>query len=193
MLFFVLGLMSVTEPVIDLNKALSRFHNLQANVQQITETQSGQTLKSSGLLWLERPNQFRYQIKSPNEQLYVSDGHQLWNYDKPLLQVIVQPLNRQIQQTPLLLLSGKVSDISKLFKVTSIADGEFELIPKSKDNLISKIVMTFKLGHPEDMQLTNPFGQITTINFTDVRMNQPISKSLFQFVPPKGVDVLRQG
>lgn len=192
MLGVLLGVMALNEPITDLNRQLNNFHNMTADVSQVTETQSGQDLSSSGKIWISKPDRFRYQISKPNKQLYVSDGHQLWTYEQALLQVIVQPLNKQIEQTPMLLLSGKVEDVNKLFNVKSLAKNQFVLTPKKQDNLISKILLVFKLNHPEEMQLTNPFGQVTTITFTNVKLNRNMSQNFFRFTPPAGVDVLKQ-
>lgn len=182
----------IITPTQELTQQLASYQTLVANIRQVTETQSGQALKSSGKLWIQRPDRFKYEISQPNEQLYVSDGKQLWNYEKALLQVVVHPLGQQIDQTPMLLLSGKVKNIGQLFTVKALSASSFILTPKDQDSLIAKIQLSFDHQKPETMVLTNPFGQITTIRFNQVKLNQKLSKALFQFKPPKGVDVLSQ-
>ncbi len=83
-------------------QANSKAHNL---VIQITE----------GEMALERPGKFLWQINKPDQQLLVSDGKQLWIYDKDLEQVIIQPVNQRLDETPALLLAGEVESIQRIF------------------------------------------------------------------------------
>ena len=188
-LLLLLGLSTVS--VADLQKQLSQFHSFSATFKQTLTTQQGGSQTSVGHVWIQKPNRFRWQVDKPNKQLFVSDGKRLWNYEEGLLQVTVHPLISQLSQAPLLLLSGRVSSINKLFIVSKLGINRYQLIPKNRSSLIKKIILAFNKSKLSQLQFTNAMGQVSIIHFNDATINQQLAPGLFQFVPPKGVDVLR--
>jgi outer membrane lipoprotein carrier protein len=42
------------------------------------------------------------------------------------------------------------------------------------------------------MRLQDGLGQVTRLTFSDVKQNPKIDEKLFQFTPPKGVDVMTE-
>lgn len=186
----LLILLFTTTSFANLQTQLSHFHTFSAGFKQTLMTPSGQSQTSSGRVWIQKPGQFRWQVNHPNHQLYVSNGKTLWDYEKGLQQVIITPLNQQLSQTPLLLLSGKVEHISKLFTVKRLGAGHYQLTPKAKGGLIQTIRLQFSRKSLKQLQFTNTMHQTSTINFHDVHINPHLAASLFQFTPPKGIDVL---
>lgn len=174
----------------DLQMQLSQFHSFSATFQQTLITQQGDSQTSVGHVWIQKPNRFRWQVSKPNKQLFVSDGKQLWNYEEDLLQVTVHPLTSQLGQTPLLLLSGRASNINKLFVVSSLGANRYQLIPRNKNSLIKRIILAFNNHALSQLEFTNAMGQVSIIHFSNATINQQLAPDLFQFVPPKGVDVL---
>src|SRR3989338_5265990 len=87
-----------------LNQLLQSFHSMSANfTQNITDNQGNQSM-ATGSLIIQKPNQFRWEEVSPNEQLFISDGKKLWNVEPDLEQVTVSALSQNLSTTPLLLL-----------------------------------------------------------------------------------------
>jgi outer membrane lipoprotein carrier protein len=41
------------------------------------------------------------------------------------------------------------------------------------------------------MELRDGFGQVTRLRFTDLERNPKLPRDLFEFVPPRGVDIIR--
>ena len=175
----------------DLQQDLNHFHSMQANFEQIATTPQGQQLKSQGRMWLTKPNRFRWEVTAPNKQLYVTDGKTLWTYEADLLQATEQPLQLHVSQMPILLLSGQVSQLNKLFTVTQLHPGHYRLIPKQADGMIQSIGLAFDHGVPTQLVIRNSTGQMTAIQFSHVVLNQSLPVGLFHFSPPKDVDVLR--
>jgi outer membrane lipoprotein carrier protein len=143
---------------------------------------------------LKRPGQFRWQTDAPMEQLLVSDGKQVWLYDPDLEQVTIQALDQRLTHTPALLLSGDVSKISENFEIShqeSSGVVDFVLKPKARDTLFDNLRLSFRNGVINDMQLIDSVGQRTNILFAGVKMNAPLSASLFRFVPPAGTDIIQ--
>lgn len=123
-----------------LNTLLSNTKSMTANFTQTTKGanggKSGLSAKNgtfSGNVSLQRPNNFRWNITSPSEQLIVTDGSALWVYDKDLEQVTRQSTDQQVGNTPALLLSGDPSKIAKNFKITqpNATKNYYVLYPKT--------------------------------------------------------------
>lgn len=189
LLFLLLCLFSSTSLFASLQSQLNAFHSMTANFTQ-TLSAHGQTQTTQGKLWLQKPDQFRWQVAKPHQQLYISNGKTLWDYDANLMQVIVRPLGKTLSQTPLKLLSGQAEHLGQQFKVIALSHGQYQLIPKQSGALIKTITLQFHYGKLSKLSFENATGQVSVIRLSDVQLNSKISSALFQFTIPKGVDVL---
>jgi len=178
----------------DLARKLGNFKTLSADISQVMQTDTGQTTTSTGHIWIKQPGKFRYEIDAPESETFVSDGKDLYDYEPDLMQVVVRPLNQSLSETPLLLLSGGVDQLEKIFVVKESSkanlETQFLLVPREKDALISQLILIFKGENPSAMAITNSFGQTTTVNFSNINKNTTISDSQFKLNLPKDVDVL---
>ena len=175
-----------------LNKLLTNTKSMSANFTQTTKGASNGTFKGS--MSVQRPNNFRWETKSPSEQLIVANGNSLWIYDKDLEQATKQNVDNQVGNTPALLLSGDPSKIDKNFKITQPYNNKnyYVLYPKSDSASFKNLSVSFSGGKPVMMVLNDTLGQTTSIKFNGIKMNPKISSSQFKFTPPKGVDVINQ-
>lgn len=174
-----------------LNALLTNTKSMTASFTQTTKGASSGTF--SGVMSVQRPNNFRWETKSPSEQLIVANGNSLWVYDKDLEQVTKQNVDNQVGNTPALLLSGDPSKIDKNFKITQPHGNKnyYVLYPKA-DTSFKSLSISFNGGKPVMMVLNDSLGQTTSIKFSNIKMNPSISASQFKFTPPKGVDVINQ-
>lgn len=184
-----------------LNTLLSNTKSMTANFTQTTKGanggKNGLSAKNgtfSGNVSLQRPNNFRWNITSPSEQLIVTDGSALWVYDKDLEQVTRQNADQQLGNTPALLLSGDPNKISQNFKITqpNAKKNYYVLYPKASGSNFNSLAVSFNGGKPVMMVLNDSLGQVTSIKFSNVKLNGSIPSSQFKFTPPKGVDVINQ-
>lgn len=175
-----------------LNKLLTNTKSMTANFTQTTKGASSGTFRGS--MSVQRPNNFRWETKSPSEQLIVANGNSMWIYDKDLEQATKQGVDTQVGNTPALLLSGDPSKIDKNFKITQPYANKnyYVLYPKSGDASFKSLSMSFNGGKPVMMVLNDTLGQTTSIKFSGIKMNPSISSSQFKFTPPQGVDVIDQ-
>lgn len=196
----------------NLNQYLSRVTSLQANFTQTTQVTNpsrapaSKNLKSThlnqtftGVMQVKRPGQFRWETTSPSKQLIITSGTTVWIYDPDLEQVVKQQMDVQVGNTPALLLSGNAASIMKGFKVTqpNPKDAYFVLYPKEADGVFESLGIRFvgtssNQFAPSQMILKDSLGQQTTINFSNVKLNPSLNNSLFNFVPPKGTDIIEQ-
>lgn len=184
---------SQTTATNNLNRLLTATKSMSANFTQTTYAGSKKT-NFSGTMSVQRPNQFRWETKSPAEQLIVANGNTLWIYDKDLQQATKQSVGNQVGETPALLLSGDVNQISRNFRISQpdAAKNYYVLTPKSANANFKNISVSFNGGRPVMMVLNDNLGQTTSIRFSNITMNKKIAASQFDFKPPAGVDVISQ-
>ncbi len=151
--------------------------------------------ESSGMLRVQRPNRFNLEYRQPYYQLYIADGRELYFYDKDLEQVTVKAQEGMLDNTPAMLLSNPAK-LDQLYHVKP--QGEegglfwYELIPKQEGGSFERINLAFKDNHLRIMELQDSFSQTTRLMFKNIKRNPDLDPKLFQFTPPKGVDVIRQ-
>jgi outer membrane lipoprotein carrier protein len=148
---------------------------------------------SSGTFEFERPGRFRWTYDKPYEQIIVSDGQKLFVYDRDLNQVTVKKIGAALPASPASILFG-TNEFERDFEVRD--DGERDGMswivarPRARDTQFDAIRIGFRNGVPGAMQIADSFGQTTVLAFKRFERNPKLAAGLFQFVPPKGADVL---
>ncbi|MFA6038288.1 MAG: outer membrane lipoprotein chaperone LolA [Legionellales bacterium] len=179
-----------------LDKQLSSTQSFEAHFVQATQSSQFGNQITQGEMALQRPGKFRWQITKPDQQLLVSDGKQLWIYDQDLEQVIIQPVNQRLDETPALLLAGKVDSIQEFFKVsqfTSTKPGQwYELKSLDRDGLVDKVILNFDNNTIQSMQIFDNLGQRTNITFSQIKTNPNFPANYFSFKAPAGVEIISE-
>lgn len=173
--------------LIDLNTLDTAF------IQTVYATEGDLLQQISGQLQAARPGQVRWETAPPMEQLIVSDGTTLWLFDPDLEQVTVRSFSNDLSRTPAVLFIGDLAALEQTYQV-SVEHGQlsvFTLIPLTDDNLYEKLTLSFAGKKPTGMKLWDGLGQRTEIEFSNTELNCPLSPELFTFIPPEGVDILR--
>lgn len=196
--FLLIPAFSIAADASDrLSGMLSNARTMTASFEQtITGGNGAVTQQSTGVMSVSRPHLFRWEVKSPFEQLIIADGKQVWVYDPDLLQAVVRPFDQQLSDTPALLFSGDAKKINQRFDVSLMEEKgdvvRFDLKPRGEDNLFEVLRVGFKAGKLREMALLDNLGQKTRIYFNDVKLNPAVPASKFVFTPPPGTDVIRE-
>lgn len=182
-----------TQPLIDYTDNLSTFS---AQFEQtVYDSDSNPLQQSSGAVKLKRPGQFVWNYVAPSVQDIVSDGTNVWLYDRDLEQVTVSPITERASGTPLALLTGTAS-ITEGFAVAALGEQNgiswYELNANDTNADFETIYLGLANGELTVMELRDSFGQATQIKFTDIQSGADIPDSDFAFIPPEGVDVIGQ-
>lgn len=169
-------------------------HAMRANFYQVVTDRQGRKVQEVyGEMQLKRPNKFRWDYNKPYEQQIISDGKQVWLYDTELAQVTVRELSKALGSSPAALLAGD-DTLDKSFKFSNIdrKDNVEWVRADSKDNEsgFEKILLGFRAGELQEMELIDSFGLQTRIVFNNVQQNPVIDPKTFLFKTPKGVDVV---
>lgn len=180
-------------PITQLKTFLKSSAALSADFKQVNIDKAGRETRSSfGKFYLSRPGKFRWNYQKPFVQEIVSNGGKVWFYDADLEQVTVKKLDDSLGSTPALLLTGQV-DIEEKFKLEDQGNEEdmnwVKLSPKNEESGFKYILIGLNNGQLGGMELSDNFGQLTRIYFSDIQINPNLNDSLFNFKAPKGADV----
>jgi outer membrane lipoprotein carrier protein len=184
------------QPVQRLRAFLASASSLQAEFSQVQMDEQGHPgQKSSGVFYLQRPGKFRWDYRTPYHQEIVSNGGKVWFYDVDLEQVTVKRLNQAIGSTPALLLSGEVA-LEENFTIEGQGTDEnlywIRLLPKSEESGFKYVTLGLDGQVLSGMELSDHFGQLTRIYFSQVKTGVRLEPQLFEFLPLEGVDVFEE-
>lgn len=178
---------------VELTQLLRQYQTYQARfVQTSFQSDGARPRVSAGQVMMQRPGKFRWEIFKPSQQIIVTNGTDLWVYDVALQQVTRQKVRRGVL-SPAYLLSGNVATLMRQYKVVLInlaGKQAYQLTPRTKSSDFSVVRMYFTRGKLTEMWVKNNLGTISQFSFHDIKINQPLKASLFNFTPPPGVDVL---
>ncbi|MFZ0684612.1 MAG: outer membrane lipoprotein carrier protein LolA [Terriglobales bacterium] len=154
----------------------------------------------SGTLWLKKPRKMRWEYRSPNEKLFVSDGEAVWFY---------LPADRQLRKTTLKKLDDVRSPLAFLLGKTKL-ENELQGLSKAPDQSPLKSGDTILRGVPRAMAgqasevlleitpadqivrivLEDADGAATEFRFAGWKENGEMNESQFHFTPPAGVETV---
>ncbi len=200
---------SEQQATANLVKQLSTIKSMTAGFEQTTKATAGQRQQAQsrtlspqhmnqtfkGIMKVARPGKFYWQTTTPAKQTIVTSGRTVWIYDPDLQQAVRQSLDEQVANTPALLLSGNTAQIMKTYRITmpDASKTSYTLYPKQKDSAFQSLSISFGAKSvPTSMVLNDSLGQTTTVRFNNVKMNTAIPDATFNFVPPKGTDIIDQ-
>jgi outer membrane lipoprotein carrier protein len=206
-----------------LDKYLSDLKTLRTSfIQTLADGQGREIDRAAGTLVVARPGKFSWDIhpqavpaggdagggaaaagagatgggggaNKGDGQLMVSDGKNLWFFDRDLEQVTVKPVDAALSATPAMLLSGTV-DVRRNFTITPAGqrDGlDWVLVePHGADADFKDALFGFANNDLKRMILEDKLGQTATIMFDHIERNVPVTAQETSFTPPKGADVI---
>ena len=148
----------------------------------------------------ERPNKFRMEVTKPEKQILLSDGKVLWIYLLKEKQAIkTSPEEGLALPVEIFFNPFEVYHVGWLPsanppKADSPKDNKpiLEVRPKEEGTLFEKAWVEI---HPKtllikEIQLFDYEGNRIHYTFSNLRINQKVKPSTFQFIPPDGVDVV---
>jgi outer membrane lipoprotein carrier protein len=109
-----------------------------------------------------------------------------------LEQVTVKKLDDSLGSTPALLLSGDIALEENFTLQQQGVDADLQWIklsPKNEESGFKYILIGLDGDVLGGMELSDNFGQLTRIYFSDVKLNPQLEESLFEFTAPEGVDI----
>ncbi len=153
-------------------------------------------ISASGRVFFARPDRMRWEYETPDPQLIVTSGQDVFVYEKEANQVLVIPrdqfLNSEVSRAFFL---GK-GDLERSFRIEAPEGDQskkwtIKLVPRQDNPQVKTIFITID---PEnhlvrEMSLEDHMGGKTLLRFTDIALNGKVEGSLFSFTPPQGVEI----
>lgn len=157
---------------------------------------------STGQFSFVRPTRFRFDYIKPFPQVIVADGQTLWLYDADLEQVTARKQAQALGSTPAALVATAVdlNALQKEFSLEAQVDGDglqwVQATPKNRESTIQSVRLGLRADGTQvslgKLEIFDAMGQRSVLSFERFEIN-PVSLSAvqFNFVPPKGVSVIR--
>jgi outer membrane lipoprotein carrier protein len=166
-----------------------------AVVQEMEVASFGRKFTSKGKVFFKRPGRMRWEMDDGQRQTIVADGSYLWIFQPSENQVYKARFSEAFQSaTPVSFLTG-IGRIADDFTVT--ADGEegallyLRLVPRS-----GEAIGTLRLGVDRDSydilsaEVRDPIGNVTRLQFSDLKRDTGVDDAVFQFSVPPGAEVV---
>lgn len=172
-------------------------------------TQSGKRIRQmNGRIYYKKPDKVRFAFSNPAGNLMVSDGRMLWVYIRRLNAAGRQDLrlNKKDESGRSIFAKNPTPGLSRLFRKYHYHFDTTEQPRQVDGNSVFVLDMTQreKIGGYEKITLfvdsssylirkaiaADSYGKITTISFSNTRLNIPLDGKLFQFKPGSRIRVI---
>ncbi|MCE3252907.1 MAG: lolA [Cellvibrio sp.] len=179
-----------------LRKQLDAMNSLQGDFVQTTYDKKGvEQETSSGNFMLMRPGKFYWKTLEPMQQLLVSNNKTIWLYDPDLETVNERAFTDDLRETPALLLSADIEQLRKSFTVTRDEKEKtvekYTLTPKVTEGMFQHLTLVFNANQLTEFAIQDSLGQLTRCVLTNVQRNKTLPEEKFFFIPPEGVEILK--
>jgi len=172
----------------ELQDQLAQLKPFSADFTQIVTSAEGDNLSTAeGLMQLQRPNQFRWETVSPDEQLIVSNGESIWLYNPFVEQVSIYSLKDAIANTPFMLIAGSEQTAWEGYRVTKQADVYTVITPN--DPAAAVFTLQFKQGEIAQFSVQEQQGQHSQFALTNHKTMNKMDPALFNFIIPEDTDI----
>jgi len=162
--------------------------------QQVRDPQGRLGQAQEGEFSFQRPGRFRWHILKPYEQLVISDGDLLKQYDPDLAQLTERPVDELIGASPAAILFGS-GRLEEAFDLENLDDRDgmswLRARPQGGDAGFAHVDIGFADGMPQRLELLDAFGQTTLIGLADIAPNASLAADAFVFEAPPDVDVVK--
>ena len=178
-----------------LGKTIEQYRNMNTFYtefeQEYCDEDAGICQRFEGKTYYMKPNFFRMEIENPN-QIYVGDSISLWIYMPDEKRAVRQALTQMpFQISPDAMFENYEEDF--VSSLTGEDDIHYEIVlePKDETDIYRRLKVkiskeTFEIA---GISVTDESGVESKFEFTKVEINKKIDRKIFEFKPPKGVQV----
>jgi outer membrane lipoprotein carrier protein len=179
-----------------------RYNHLQTLTADFTEIYQGSGMErtESGTLWLKKPGKMRWEYRSPEEKLFVDDGHNGWLYlpaEKQVRKSSMKNLNDI--RSPFAFLLGKTKLEKQLAGLSFAPDIQtwhqndviLRGVPRGMEDTLRQVLLEITPEHAiARILLYGTDDSITEYRFNGQKENVAIPDAKFRFTPPHGTEVI---
>ena len=186
---------TLDETIASVENHYRELHDLMAKVTQNNLLKSvGKTQKFEGTLWINKPGKLR--LEYTNGQLILIDGKAALLYSRKSEQVIKKAFTDFEQMNiPVAFLLGAahIRDDFEVFQADAKNFRLLELRPKKEGAAMKKLrIQIDEAGRIIKLSIFDKSGNVTGIDFSDIREDTGFDDKLFTFKAPKGTEIIEQ-
>lgn len=194
-----IGLAMESQAVLtEIQNRYEKTHDLEASfIQEYIGKVMRQPQQSEGKVYFKKRGMMRWDYKIPDQKL-ISDGKTLWLYQPEEKQVFVYPAEEMIKEFGFLAGVGDLRRDFKLLHPQEVAPEKdntyvLELAPRETHPAVSRISLRVdqKTYYIVQVDVIDGLGNVTRTRLTEIRTNQGLPDSFFQFKIPPGVEVIK--
>ncbi|WP_133406811.1 outer membrane lipoprotein chaperone LolA [Parashewanella tropica] len=187
-----LGLFSISSfasDADDLRLKLSSLESLHAQfAQKVTDINGKVIQNGSGVFALSNPSKLYWNLVDPDESLIVANKDTVWVYNPFAEEVTIFDLDQATASSPMTLLIHRDKATWDKYSVVK-KDQCYGITPKANQDNVTKVNACFKGNDISSFAIHDSQGNISLFTLSEQRALSPEESSLFDFVPPKDVDV----
>lgn len=206
-LFFMLFALEVVaelspeEKAAMLQETYDKTSSFTADFSQTTSMKlSKRQRKGHGSLVIKKPGLMRWDYQEPDRQVLICDGEEMSMYFSSAQQMIVMPAQEYLQSDVTYAFFAGSGNVLRDFNVGEIPDDyccgdlpDLKLVPKKQHPQVESIYLwlddRFLISR---MKISDYYGSVTDLSFTNIKLNQKVSADRFRFVPPPGTEIVKQ-
>jgi outer membrane lipoprotein carrier protein len=178
-----------------LQQHYARTHSFAADFSQQIISTAGTRTDRRGVLYYRKPGLMRWEFSEPKDEVIVSDGSTLYNYQPDLSQVIETPLAQALRSSPMAALLVGIGKLDRDFDVSIVKpqppDGLLHLIlnPKTGGERL-ELALSHKSYDLASLKVIDQLGNQTFFGFSNIKNNPALNDVLFSFKAPPGADIV---
>lgn len=184
-----------------LQQSYEQTSSFQADFTQTTAMQlSRRQRQGQGSMTILKPGLMRWDYTEPDRQVFICDGETMSMYFAQSAQQIVMEAREYLQSDVTYSFFVGTGDILRDFEprlpAADYCCGESPnllLFPRVEHGQVEHLEIWLDDRHlVRRLKIFDHFGGITELNFTNIRLNQTVSREVFQFSPPPGTEIVKQ-
>ena len=156
--------------------------------------------KGLGSLVIKKPGLMRWDYREPDHQVLVCDGEEMSMYFSSTEQMIVMSAQEYLQSDVTYAFFAGTGNVLRDFNAGAIPDDyccgelpDLKLLPKKQHPQVESIYLwldeRFLISR---MKISDHYGSVTDLSFSNIKLNQPVPADRFNFVPPPGTEIVKQ-
>ena len=187
-LLFLAGLLYAAQELDVIKKTYTEVSSVEARFQQKIYIQALKKERDSkGEFFYKRSKGFLWKYTAPKSKIFLYDGRAIWQEEEDKSFVVKEKVDKERMQGNFLDLVEDISRLDQFFAVkeaTKQNEGEIlELSPKKEGTIQAARVWVDRNHFVTRIEITEITGNVNTITFSSIRVNEALPDSLFVFKP----------
>ena len=186
-----------SSPFEGIKKTYSEINTLEARFhQKILIASLKKERESDGEFYYKRHKGFLWKYKTPKVKFFLYDGKYVWQGDEDKPFVIKEKIRKEKTGGTFLDLIEDISKMDELFNLKQqTKSGDFdvlELTPKKEGTITAAKIWIDKQNRVRKIEIQEFTGNVNTIEFSSIKINQSIEDARFTFKPDKEKEVIER-